>query len=415
MSFLRGLKRICDISFYMTFVSFAIGISGISDSNLIAILPIFIVAAFLSAFLTLYGWIKYLGVIPLLLVFLIIPVVEVSLIILIPIMLYFIWESSRKIGRVALLSFNYERVFWLFIIALGVTLVFFMIMSWWFDAQAYFPTDSLLYALTFLVTSIMFMRMGRHGMDRHDESIFQQFKFNIVNTLTLVALVIGAVLVMLGNIFLDFILSAINFAWFTLVIPVTNLFIRLIGLILPYEINPISSFVEPGPTRGMRGYAGYNPQGDQVWVQRNLTAFMIVAHIIIFVLIIISIVKIVKFLSEKLSNKKQSRVRNDGVEEEYFSLGEPEKRKRVRNENQIREIYYQFLTLLKKKKVMILRSQTSQEVENEVVSHFESKKSSELRESYIGVRYGDIVFTEADVKRVKELYKDIKKEVENFS
>lgn len=105
---------------------------------------------------------------------------------------------------------------------------------------------------------------------------------------------------------------------------------------------------------------------------------------------------------------------DDDLKEEIIALEDDDVKQPVirRPENQIREIYRDFLNFVKTKATVDTSLHlTSKEIENEIVSRFGSETSSVFRDEYIKVRYNESEFTKDDVKQMKELYKNVKKEI----
>jgi len=120
-------------------------------------------------------------------------------------------------------------------------------------------------------------------------------------------------------------------------------------------------------------------------------------------------------LFKKLSKKVESVVPiASGIKEERLMLKNDRRRKAglKRENNAIRAIYQKFLMLLKKENLEVDGHFTSFEVEMLAEKTFNSRKSGLLREAYIKVRYGGKTFTAEEVSRVRGLYKEIKKEIE---
>jgi|GEM_PF-1421604 len=416
MNFLRGIKRICDVSFYMTFVSLLAYLSGEifgSDFNhFIPTLPIFIGIMFLSSFLTRYGWVKYLSIPLVLLVFLFIPLTLINLIILIPIAIYLVWESSKKIERIALLAFDYSVIFRLFIKFFCGSLIGFFFLRFFWEPEAIFPIDAILYALTFLIAAIIFTRTKRH-----DEAILKEFRFKVINTVTLIGVGIGAVLVMAGNFLLDPLLRFFRFIYLEFLVQLFDALLHALGILL----TPIFERFQNLPFAELpRPEIQYSPDGS--WLLSRIIAltFALILVLSAVIIVVLAIVRLVKWLLSRKSprlRKKKRTIREDGVEEEYFLL--EEKVKNFGHQNQIRGIYRDFLKLLQKHEMIILRNWTSKKIENEVANQINpevnSKKLSELRAAYIKVRYGEAMYTKDELKHVKGLYKEIKKEIESFS
>ena len=154
-----------------------------------------------------------------------------------------------------------------------------------------------------------------------------------------------------------------------------------------------------------------NEESDPSEVVGYILVFIVSAIVIIVVLYILY--KLIKALLTKILGTQ------DGdIEDEIIRLDDNDKKKRrLRRyrENQIRELYRNFLILTRKNEIDTSVHLTSKEIENQVVSKFKTDTSGELRDEYIKIRYKEDEFTKADVKRMKELYKNVKEEIESFS
>jgi len=401
MTFPSGLKRICDVCFYMTFASL------IGSGDLIFTLPFFAVVTFLSAFLAKYGVIKYISILPLFLMFFVIQPTVSNIAILIPIIIYLFWSMPKAGERVA--QFNYIPVFRLFIKTFSVILGIFMLISLWFNTTEFeFPRDSLLFGFTFLLTSVIVLRLIRH-----DEAVSKQLRFKMINSLPLVGISIGTLLIS-RSFFVDFILSIIRFIWQILLFPI----FLIIMWIAANIVNFIFGFFNIG---NLDPVALELPDfleafADFVTAERDLSSLIGVLIGIMIVLGIIMIRLIFKFLSDKIGSPI---IRDDGIEEEHFTLeGASGKRNRYfgnRKENQVRSIYRNFLALAKKNNIELPLHFTSDEIAGRMSYSISSENSKKLRDAYIQSRYGDVVYTKDDIKQIKQLYKSIKEEIESFS
>ena len=406
MIFPSGLKRICDISFYMTFASIVGRWAG--ADNMVLTLPIFVFVAFLSAFLAPRGRIRYISVLPLFLVFVITPLTVANAVVLVPAILFMIVTLPKPDEQIT--QFNYDSVFYVFILIFGIIALTTTLFSDWVDATGLL-NETWLFATSFLFNSVMFMRMIRH-----DVAVLKQNRFKIINAITLIG-VIGAITgaVLLGtDIFLSFVWGVIRFIWSYLIAPVINFTIwifvavlRLLGFNPDWDEVEMAQMLPVTPPE-MDGF------GESGAEEGNL--FAIIIATVVIGIVVIAVVVLLIYLFKLLTNKGESiSVRDDGVEEERFSLDSDEKKRRRfggRSDNQIREVYRRFLTYVKKKGISAPLHSTSYDVEGLVATQFESEKSSELRDEYIRVRYRESEYTKDDVKRVKGLYKEIKQEIE---
>jgi len=407
MTFPSGLKRICDICFYLTFASLIGALLG--ADNLTSTLPVFASIAFLSAFLAPRGWIRYASFILLPALFLFVSPTIANLIILTPAIVYIIWACPKPGERVA--DFDYTTTFLVFLGIFGFIFAFFMILHSWAEVGDDFPPDTFLFAMMFAVLSIVFMRMARHH-----ESVLRQLRFKVMNTTSLVGVMIVAVLVS-NDRFLAFVWSIIRFIWLQIFVPLLEIiawvFVVIVAFIAGlFGLDEFGEFDSPPPPQ-----MGFSDMPEEGFYDRDAWAY---GHIVLIFIVVVVALLILYAMFKLLSRKINATViKDDGIEEERFALDDDgkEKKRRFRRqkENQVREIYREFLKLVKKKDVIIPPHLTSYEVENRVATKFQTEKSNELRNEYIKVRYGEADFTKEDEKRIKGLYKEIKKEIEQFS
>jgi len=314
-------------------------------------------------------------------------------------------------------EFDYAPAFQIFLAVFGFIFVVFTVFHTWTRTGSQLPLETTLFAIIFLLLSISFMRLIRH-----DELVLKQFRFKLMNATSLIGVMIGAV-ILSNQRLLSFILTAtlttLGFIWSYLLEPVLEFILRILFSIFAFFLNLFGlggevemDFLSPEAPQG--GGADYSDWAGPV--EANVI-FQRVIIILAIVIVILLVVKLFQMLGAKVTPPE---ARDDGVEEERFSLDDQKRRfDRKRHfgrykENQIREIYREFLVLLKKKKVDIPLYLTSAEVENRVDDKFKAEKSSILRETYIRIRYGEISYTKEDVKRIKGLYKEIKEEIERF-
>ena len=411
-----GLKRVCDISFYMTFATtiawmFADG----NEPGLIIALPIFMVSVFLAAFLAIkQGNLRFLAILPMLSVFLLIPLTTVNTLVLVPAVALMVIKLPKPDDRGS--KVEYQKQFQMFIRLFIVAISFFILITiiemtsggWSRNVEQIwisFSNEVLIFGLTFLASSIIYMRMVRHDVD-----ILKQRRFKLMNTMPLVVLAIAALVVshpwtlqvgstiLLGPIYLLW--RGISWVFphfgYLLAIP-----FRGIELERPPAIHG-SPTGNPDDHYDFGCYPGM--ECDASFTQYN--AFNPLA-LIFGIAAVIGAIMLYRML---LKNKV---VDIDPEEEERSYLVDTKKPKFwKRNENQIRAVYEKFLRLLKQKKIKIPESATSLDVEMLAVSGANQADLSALRAEYVRVRYGESEYSKADVTRVQGLYKKIKAEFE---
>lgn len=412
-----SLKRVGDISFYMTFTTaIAWIINAGREPGLIITLPIFMVTAFLATFLAQkWGNARFLAILPLLTVFLVVPLTTVNLIVLLPAVFLMIHQLPKPNERGS--KVEYQRKFQLFITLFVILVIFFVIVTiatmaggiWSMYVEQIwinFSNEVLIFGLTFLVSSVIYMRMIRH-----DKDILRQPRFRIMNLYPIILLGVAALVVshpwtlqlvssfIFGILFLLWRGVAWIFPWLgnAVALPLREIDFNRESSILDAE-ETIGN--EAGELRDICppeincemfyfSYDVFNP------FPLIVGTTLIIGFILLYRALIKKHANILEFEEERsfLDNKKPSRRRN-------------------RQENQIRAVYLKFLKLLQRQKIEMPISTTSSDVEVLASTMANREMISDFREEYIRVRYGEANYTPEDLARVKGLYKKIKTELE---
>jgi len=384
----------------MAFVSLIATFFG--SYNLITTLPVFAGVAFLAAFLTPRGQIKYVSIIPLLLIFLIVPLTLTNFIIFIPTFFYLAWSISKP--EEDIIGFDYGPIFEKFLGIFIVILFLWFVVIYMVLTGPPFPTDALWFAAAFLMLTIIFMRMIRH-----DELIINQYRFRLINVIPVIGIIL-AIFLLTNRIFLEI--------------------VAFVGRILSYLISGIV-FILHLPfhyfTLIYHLLSGY--EEDPWWMDSPIFRNIVLIILIIFVLYVAGrhmkpkevdnplkkrwLMWMFKLFEDKDEILEDVYDEHD-FKEEVIALEEDDEDQHAKRqrENQIREIYRDFLSFVKTKKVDTSQYLTSKEIENQIMTRFNAKTSRAFREEYIKVRYNGSEFAKDDVKRMKELYKNIKKEMD---
>lgn len=404
MTLTSGLKRICDLSFYMTFATtIAWMVSSGEFLGLVLALPIFMATAFLSSYLVPKGTVRYLGLLPLLLIFVIVPITVISLAVLIPAIVLMIYNlpQTLEIDRRS----NYQSTFRLFLgIFLGIIgLMFFVYSTSALMRNAHpdmtiFTNEVLVFALSFLVNSVVYMRMIRH-----DIAVQRQTRFKIINIIPVVAVAFLAIIT--GQPLARRVASMV-IAGFLWLVSIPAVWIaRLFSL--PFRTLD-SLFWDRA-----RYYAAHLAEGLEYIEDFDSSMYYgaqnNVFFIIIGILVVIGIFIVYRWL---MKNKEVAITVDKGLEEERFWLEKKALRSK-NSKNQIRAIYQKFLKLLKQKNIQILASTTSFEAALLAKENANPETLSQLREAYVRIRYRESEYTKADLTHVKGLYKKIKEDFEN--
>lgn len=418
----NGLKRVCDISFYMTYgtlVAWMFG--GGNEPGLVITLPIFMLSAFLASFLAeKYGTARFLAILPLFTVFLVVPLTTINLLVLVSAIAIMIVNLPKPDERGS--KVEYQKVFQLFgkiFVIMVVTFILITVVTMtagnfsaevavlWID----FTNEVLIFGLAFIISSIIYLRMIRH-----DVTILKQTRFKIMNTVPLIGVGVAALVVSNPrtlNLATRFIGGILYFFW------------SAIAWIFPWVAYYLAM-----PFRGVRGERPEVDHGyDDPYMERVGMSVCILddygnyycpepppaIEVNNALLIIIGLLLIVGlFILYKVLTQKNAIVVpfDEGVEEELIKLSDDTRKRTRRNENQVRAVYKKFLKLLKRNNFPTPLSATSLEMEKIAATKANKNELSELRVEYVRVRYGESDYSKADVTRVKGLYKKIKEGIE---
>jgi len=408
MIFSRGLKRICDICFYMTFSSLAATTFG--SYGLLITLPIIAISTFFIVALSKYKIIKYVGFLPLALVFTQIPLTIFYGVLMFPVLIYLLATIPKQDERTS--EFDYATNFQVFLGLFGFMLAFVWASSIWIGDSSGYPTESILFALIFIIISITFMRSVRH-----DVSVTKQTRFKVMNAVTLLT-VLAATVVVGNRHLLSFVLNVVQiifvFLWVYILAPVLSAMLWIIAVVLSFIANLFSDGQGAAMDFDLPNMMFENQDFDYE-SGRELTQMPIVR--IIFILIIVAVwifiaYKIFKKLTNKLVVTAQ---RDDGVIEEWIMIDEEElskgERRKREKEQPIRLIYRKFLLVLKRKNVEIQPFYTSEDVENAAILALEDEKTTTLRDIYIKARYGKDEPSAEEIANARQIYKDLKNKI----
>jgi len=409
MTFSNGLRNVCDVCFYLTFASIVGNMLGFSAENLIIALPFLAITIFLGGYLLEKEKNCYLALTPLIILPLIIPYTTGAVLVLVPIIIYMITCLPKLNKRLD--QFEYEAQFKTFLGVYGVVLFYTALTRLASDGVAtsvILPIDSYLFAIAFMTNAIVYTRMVRH-----DEAVFSQTKFKIINAAPMVGVIIVTVLVST-----DFVLTAIgrffSFVFINLLLPFFEflawLIIRPLGMLFNWlGFNSEFSF---GELPAMENQLVYGEVENLFYGLDDgyASPWAPLVFGVLFIGVVIFLFRVIKarhgdFVAMAAIDEDVEEIRID-----IESVRQRKKRLR-KTDNPIRAIYRDFLGDLKKQDIHAPSHFTSAEIERTVAIKYPSPLTDELRTEYIKIRYGKSDFNKADVSRVKRLYQKIKSEI----
>jgi len=387
MTLLVTLKRISDSCFYLTFAN--LFVSLFNGVNLIVTLPVFVGVAFLSALLNMRGKVKYLALLLLPLCFCLVPVNLITLVALVPLFVYISFSLIRSPEFTSHFSYTatFDLFFKLVLPIIGIFIIFGV------------GEITLHFAILFVLCSITLMRMLRH-----DVEILNHPRFQVLNSLSLMALVTGSLIVS-STPFLNAARTGIYLLYFKIIVP----FLKIIISVLVFFLRPLFLLLEHIIGEGFMSLPEAAVGSEIIEVVSGETTPSETAKIVMYmgatILLIFVIWKFIRMISLKTPQHHSQAE----LKEIRTSLPKDKKHKKVRWQpsNQIRQIYRKFLILCQKKGVEIKPFMTSLNIDQEISKHLKGKESKELREIYLKVRYNHFNYSKADLKRAKALYKKI--------
>ena len=400
MIFTAGLKSVSNICFYMTFANFVGVLAG--GSNLFVTLPVFVLVAFLGAFLTERGRIKYITLALLVLCFFIVPMHPANVLMLIPACIYMALALLRPNQGTS--HHAYLVVFKTF----AKLFIPYLLIALLFGQQAAVENGSVLFAMTFLASAVVLLRILRH-----DDEVINERRFRLLNIIYISgAVVIGPILSIndfivlrtLGRLYTDIIVPAFVF----LVSGIFNLVNALLQNL--YLWNPPEE--EAGEVLDMFGvFDAWEEAGAGIWAR-------VVGYIVYVIIILVALAALLGIVLLIIRKVRAMLARTEqtlpGYSESRTAIGAVSapsaQKRRGRQPNQVREIYRKFLNLCERRDMDIKPFMTSHDIADAATEHFSQPQLKALRDIYIKVRYADADYTKEDIKQAKDIYSALNKE-----
>ncbi len=395
MSIIFAMKILSDICFYFFFVNFFVvllgGDSGLTAASIIAL------SSLLCAILKDRGKMRYIPLIVMIFSFFRMPMSFINFALLTPPIIYVIYNVIKLQGFS--IKFDYTDIFFMF---LKIAIPFFilsLIFAGGAVANICFP-----YAFIFILNSILLMRILRH-----DSNVIRETRFKILNIVP-VAMVVIAGFVLSSKTFLNMMSFILSNLYFKIIVPILIFIITL----LIYIIYPLFNLLKINPKdleflnqEASPEFGKLNEEFNYVSTE-FIDALKNIMILIAIGLVIFLIIKLFKklFMNNNLEDTTQ------GIIEQRISIDE---KKAPRNKinprtNNIREIYKKFMILCNKEGFGSKSYMTTSDFENFAEYKFnEPQISKEIRLIYIDARYGEKASSRDEIKRMKELYKEIKR------
>lgn len=379
------LKLMSDLLFYLTVTS---GIGVIFGINSLYSLPFFILsAAILSIFA--HNKIKYLAVAPLIyLAFISFNMSGQDFLILLPPIIYSVYQIkivpySQEI--------KYKIIFNIYIKA---SIILFLILLVFRPPLFYiFAT----FVSLFLIFSIMLLRMLRHDLE-----VTKNYKLRLFNIISIGSIFLFSAM-LTSNFSVNIMANIISFAYFNIFVR-TIMFLINIPLFLMSFINT-NIEIEYGqeqeiPDMGYTTGDYFREIPPNTWAD-TLGIFII---IIIACVLIYALIKLFKFLTQKMKEPKLK-----AKEGERYFLNKEDKPKNLFYKNKIRKTYRKFLKLCIANGIEIKESMTTKETEVKWSNKMGgTEQAQKFRMFYIKNRYGEKELDKVEIKEYNDIYKSLK-------
>ena len=398
MSLIFTLKIISDLCFYFAFANFFAIFGG--GQPVIQTLPVLAACVFISAALARK---KYLRLLPLAILpacFFIVPFGLANFLLFLPAFV-FIAVSIYNINKMPP-SFGYSGVFFLF---LKIYFPFFLLVIA-LQMRHQLEVSSLPFAIVFLASSVILMRILRLGPEISSRPGFRTMNFLNVFAVLLLGLFLGS------RAFTNFIGFLIGTFYFNIFAPI--LIILVTGFI--YILWPLLALFRRLFGRRINvdneTYAdefAFAPQEELFFQEAsgNFEALKFILSLVFFILLAYLIFRLFRRLLS-YSVKTQGQTVTPG--QRFFLSGDKKISSRwFYPENPIRETYRKFLGLCRKAGIERQAHFTSADYETRTREIIASPyEAAQFRSMYINARYGEKSVSSGDKRKMRELFTVIK-------
>jgi len=418
MSLIRTLKLYADLLFYMTFAGAVISTQteAARYGGLLSILPFLALSAVLLGYFAERKRLKWLAVMPLIsaLFMTAFNYGIFNFILLLPACVYIIYYAKVYPHNVG--NLDYRRIFVLYVC---IALLFFFISALLLGVyEVVLINNAVLapYIIMFSMSSMLLMRIVRH-----DSQVLSQARFKVMNIINVVSVVFVGVV--LGSVQLrQFMAAFAVFLYSAILIPFLSTIISA-GIYAASYVGALIGLLNPDwetfDEVNLAGYGEYVdemlglPPGDPIGATDSGINVETIADIVLLVMLALVLLLLLRS-AIKLLVKRGWVAKNGSFERvERMPLKGDELRssRRVsRANNQIRQIYRQFLKLCKVKGIILKPHHTTEDIAKIFkITYGEGKSVFALREIYINSRYGEKTPKEADAKKCLEIYNKLKK------
>ncbi len=269
-----------------------------------------------------------------------------------------------------------------------------------------FVQRSIPMAILCLATSVLLMRMLRHGSD-----IYLDKKYQIKNFLFLCS-ILGITLILSSKFMLNTVLGSFGFMYNHLLLPILTFIIAGITGLIGLFLRLLSWFNLTDVTfeeSHLSGSPSDNPLADSIneAVSQSPVAKMFFSAIGIIALLIV-----IFFIFRWLSARRELNTKlAPGILLSREELPEKQSERSGSTVNQVRRQYRKYLKLCKTYGAKLPKSATSTSVEEQSEKLFGFfSENSEIKDIYIRARYNNHA-TKSDLRKLKQMYQTIKQKL----
>ncbi len=278
----------------------------------------------------------------------------------------------------------------------------------WFEL---FKSVSMQYVIVFIISGLYLLRTTRHSKDVITSKIFAVMNISVITVTCIICIILSS------DIAINAIIYVLKLIYDKICVPaligVAYAIMSIIWILMKF----ISLFVNTNNTMPMEDLLKEEEKAENfVDSFENNETYILILHILAYVLIAILCIYLLKKFLSKRNRKLDDEV--EGIRQYRSFLEDNSKANKKRKQifkssiNQIRYWYRKFLILCYRRKIDVGIFDSSQSIHEKSCDVFVNSKQEleDIREIYRRARYSEEIINNQDVKKIKSIYKNLENE-----
>ncbi len=278
----------------------------------------------------------------------------------------------------------------------------------WFEL---FKSVSMQYVIVFIISGLYLLRTTRHSKDVITSKIFAFMNISVITVTCIICIILSS------DIAINAIIYVLKLIYDKICVPaligVAYAIMSIIWILMKF----ISLFVNTNNTMPMEDLLKEEEKAENfVDSFENNETYILILHILAYVLIAILCIYLLKKFLSKRNRKLDDEV--EGIRQYRSFLEDNSKANKKRKQifkssiNQIRYWYRKFLILCYRRKIDVGIFDSSQSIHEKSCDVFVNSKQEleDIREIYRRARYSEEIINNQDVKKIKSIYKNLENE-----